>query len=293
MVRNVITIANGKGGVGKTSIAANLAGIAAAAGWRVLAVDLDPQGNLGSDLGYRQKLRSDDGQGLYEAVVQKRRPTVLEGIRTGLDAIPGGRYNRMLADHLTIGRATDPDSVMGVAHALAPLAARYDLVVIDGPPAGGSLIDSALAASRWVVVPIRADEGSLDGLELIATSFDLIKDREDVEVELMGVALFDVPVQASAVREAIRSVVKAELGEVAPMFEAVIRSSHRSAFDMRRFGLLAHEYHARATQALSSVRERIEAQRLGGEVERFSRASAGLSTDYHDLTAEILTRFLT
>lgn len=291
-MRNVITIANGKGGVGKTSIAANLAGIAAAAGWRVLAVDLDPQGNLGSDLGYRQKARSDDGQGLYEAVVQQRRPTVLEGVRPGLDAIAGGRFNRMLADHLTIGRAADPDSVMGVAHALAPLAARYDLVVIDGPPAGGSLIDSALAASRWVIVPIRADEGSLDGLELIATSFDLLKDREDVEVELMGVALFDVPVQASAVRETMRSVVTAELGSVAPMFEAVIRSSHRSAFDMRRFGLLAHEYHARAAHALSSVRERIEAQRLGGEVERFSRASAGLSTDYHDLTAEILTRFL-
>lgn len=292
MVRNVITIANGKGGVGKTSIAANLAGIAAAAGWRVLAVDLDPQGNLGSDLGYRQKSRSDDGQGLYEAVVRRQVPTVLEGVRSGLDAIPGGRYNRMLADHLTVGRTTDPDSVIAVARALAPLTPRYDLVVIDGPPAGGSLIDSALAASRWVIVPIKADEGSLDGLELIATSFDLLKDRTDVDVELMGVALFDVPVQASAVKDAIRSVVRAELGEVAPMFDAVIRSSHRSAFDMRRFGLLAHEYHARAIQALSSVRERIEAQRLGGEVERFSRASAGLSADYHDLTAEILTRFL-
>ena len=61
-MHNVIAFANGKGGVGKTSLTANVAGLAADAGWRVLAVDLDPQGNLGSDLGYDQTDKGDDGR---------------------------------------------------------------------------------------------------------------------------------------------------------------------------------------------------------------------------------------
>ena len=62
MLDNVLLVTNGKGGVGKTSLVANLAGLAVKAGWSVLAVDLDPQGNLARDLGYVD--RSDGGQGL-------------------------------------------------------------------------------------------------------------------------------------------------------------------------------------------------------------------------------------
>ncbi len=62
MIPNSILVLNGKGGVGKTSLTANLAGLAALSGWRVLAVDLDPQGNLGRDLGYLGD--ADDGQTL-------------------------------------------------------------------------------------------------------------------------------------------------------------------------------------------------------------------------------------
>jgi Mrp family chromosome partitioning ATPase len=58
---NAVAVATGKGGVGKTSITANVAGTAALSGWRVLAVDLDPQGNLGNDLGYNQRGDGDEG----------------------------------------------------------------------------------------------------------------------------------------------------------------------------------------------------------------------------------------
>ncbi len=292
-MRNVISIANGKGGVGKTSIAANVAGIAAANGWRVLAVDLDPQGNLGSDFGYRQQGASDGGRGLFDAVVEGRPAYLLEGVRPGLDVIPGGPHNRLLADHLTIARANRPDAVLDLGRTLSTTFSRYDLVVIDGPPSGGSLVDSALAASRWVIVPIRADEGSFDGLELIADAFQALDRFPGIDVELMGVALFDVSTQATAIRAEVRDLITKELGDIGTMFDTVIRSSHRSAFDMRRFGLLAHEYQARAEEALGSVRDRIEAQRLGESVERFSRASIGLANDYVNLTAEILTRFTT
>ena len=62
MLYNSIAFVNGKGGVGKTSITANTAGILANSDWRVLAVDLDRQGNLQKDLGYREDERHDDGE---------------------------------------------------------------------------------------------------------------------------------------------------------------------------------------------------------------------------------------
>ncbi len=290
-MKNVIAVANGKGGVGKTSIAANLAGIAAAGGWTVLTLDLDPQGNLGSDLGYKQKQTSDDGLGMLEAVTKSVKPTILRQVRVGLDSIPGGRYARDLADELTIRRHSDPHAVLAVAEVLKNLASDYDLIVIDGPPAGGSLVEAALAAARWVIVPVRADEGSLDGLELIARSFGTVSALPEVDVSLMGVVLFGISIQATVIRADLRRILVADIGDVAPVFETVIRSSERSAFDMRRFGLLAHEYHHKAMNALGTVGERIAAQRMGGAVDRFSRSSAGLADDYRELTIEILNRY--
>lgn len=77
MLVNCLAVVNSKGGVGKTSIVANIAGTAASGGWRMLAVDLDPQGNLARDLGYWDT--SDDGQSLAQLLAgrsTKPRPQV-------------------------------------------------------------------------------------------------------------------------------------------------------------------------------------------------------------------------
>lgn len=293
MLPNAILIANGKGGVGKTSITANLAGTAAGAGWRVLAIDLDPQGNLGSDLGYRQQGRGDAGRSLWRAVRGDGHIEVLESIRPGLDVVAGGSHLRALADDLTVDRQTQATVITALATTLAPLAHGYDLVVIDGPPAGGSLVDAALCAARWVVIPVRGDEGSLDGLELIASAFGSAR-AHNPHLTLMGIAMFDLAVNATALRDELRATLEAELGTTAPVFGSVIRSSQRSAFDMRRFGLLAKEYHQRSQVALAAdrARRRIESDGLGPAVRRFSSAAHGLADDYRLLTAEILDRFV-
>lgn len=82
----VVVVAQGKGGVGKTSLTANVAGLAALAGHRVLAVDLDQQGNLARDLGYEPG----DGERLLQAVVAGQPVPVVPNVRPGLDVVPGG-----------------------------------------------------------------------------------------------------------------------------------------------------------------------------------------------------------
>ena len=89
-ITNTIAFANGKGGVGKTSVTANVAGIAALSGWRVLTIDLDPQGNLGNDLGYLQSGESDQGAGLMAAIRDDKKLKPLRDVRPGLDSVPGG-----------------------------------------------------------------------------------------------------------------------------------------------------------------------------------------------------------
>lgn len=293
MIERAMTIANGKGGVGKTSLTANLAGLAAMSDWRVLAIDLDPQGNLGSDFGYKQTGHSDDGAALASAVLYDMPIQVIKSVRPGLDVIPAGDYTRQLAETLTLRRAEDPSAVTAIGKVLQPVSNPYDLIIIDGPPAGGILVDSALAMSQFVLIPVKADEGSLDGLELIARTFGEVSAGFNPRLELLGVALFDFAIASSAVRTAVRKTLEHELGGIAPVFKSVVRSSQRSAYDMRRWGLLAHEYHERAEQALAAARikERIDQLRLGQAVERFSRAAAGLADDYAGLALEVLDRF--
>ena len=134
---NTIAFANGKGGVGKTSVTANVAGIAALSGWRVLTVDLDPQGNLGTDLGYTQAGASDQGAGLMAAIRDGSALTPLRNVRPGLDAVPGGDHMDGLMTVLAPRLLDESAPATAIADALASLAEDYDLVLLDCPPAGG------------------------------------------------------------------------------------------------------------------------------------------------------------
>src|SRR3954463_13721817 len=103
-----IAVVNGKGGVGKTSLTANLAGLYAAAGYRTLAIDLDPQGNLGDDLGYLGAGLSDDGAGLVDALRARRAYRPLRNVRAGLDVLAGGAGPGGLNSALYCRQGTPP-----------------------------------------------------------------------------------------------------------------------------------------------------------------------------------------
>ena len=277
---NALAVANGKGGVGKTSITANVAGTAALSGWRVLAVDLDPQGNLGSDLGYNQRGEGDDGRGMLRALVSGEAVKPLIGVRDNLDVVPGGEAIDEMAAILTTRQHRDSKAVGAVARVLEPIASEYQLVLLDCPPAGGVLLDAALTAARFLVIPTKRDAGSLDGFVRVARRFAHVRAATNPALELLGAVLFDFGTHDRRMLADTRAELMRDLEGVAPVFEAFVRNSRRGPADMRDRGLLAYEYEEAASRAAPWYKDR--------SGPRYSSSAAGLAEDYQRLTAEIL-----
>jgi chromosome partitioning protein len=281
----VVVVAQGKGGVGKTSLTANVAGLAAHAGHRVLVVDLDQQGNLARDLGYPPG----DGEALLTAIVSGSPAPVAHDVRPRLDVIVGGPA---VGDLLGIAFARagrggkDLAELLGTS--LGPVVADYDLVLVDTPPGDRMLVEAALANASYVLVPTRPDEASLDGLERVAERFAAARDRNP-GLQLLGVCLFAVGSRAQRMTEEARDTIAAVLGDSAPVFDTSIRHLESAAVDARRRGLLVHELeHA----AGDDKRARLAALRRGTRPDTglLTRDATGLAGDYAALAHELLTR---
>lgn len=286
MIGNALAVVNSKGGVGKTSIAANVAASAALAGWRVLGVDLDPQGNLSRDLGYRE--RSTEGRELLEAVVRGAPAAPLPDVRSGLDVVDGGRHTRQLADLLTTQALSYSQADYDLEGSLAPVSDPYDLVLVDCPPAGGQLARWGLSLAHYAVIPTRVDDASIDGLEGLAREVtQVVEDGANPDLSVLGVVLFDVGAGDSRLEREARGELTEMLEGIAPVLSTAVRHSRRSARDMRRRGEVAAEYER---AALSAVPWYAAPAGQDGEVrEHFSTAAGGLACDYQRLTSEILS----
>lgn len=285
----VVTFANGKGGAGKTSTAVNVAGLAAAGGWRTLLIDLDPQGNAGHDLGYYWDGRGDSGQLLCNALGTGSALTpVVADIRPGLDVISGGDALDDLESIIT-GRAqrSRPFRSM-LAEALAPIAPDYDLIVLDTPPTRPNLLQLALCATRWIVVPTRADRASIEGLRVLAHQIETARDVNPA-VELLGAVLFDVSTSAKVVRRNASADIESALNGAAPLLESIIRHGESSAVNARERGVLVHELAEKA----ESAEPFWKALREGRKPDRIPGSASALAEDYLMLCQEVLERIQT
>lgn len=156
----VITVINFKGGSGKTTTAAHLAQKAALDGYRVLAIDLDPQASLSALHGYQPEFDLLDGGTLYDAIRYENplplRDVIQETYFTNLDLIPGN-LDLMEFEHDTPRALSERSGSLfftRVGDKLAEVADDYDLVVIDCPPQLGFLTMSALSAATAVLVTV-------------------------------------------------------------------------------------------------------------------------------------------
>ncbi|WP_312030083.1 ParA family protein [Actinomycetospora sp. TBRC 11914] len=282
----VIAMVNDKGGVGKTSLVANLAGQLAAADYRCLVVDLNRQANLADDLGYRDDEDDDQGAGLVLSILTESPLTPVEDVRPGLDVVPGGAR---LADlvPLMVSRLQERGRAAFdvLAEVLAPTAEPYDVVFVDCPPESTILTDLALTAARWIVMPTKSDVGGLVGMRLVAERFAVARERNP-DLALLGAVLFATGTRSRRVHAELRGAVAAAFGGHSPLFATVIRHAERSAQDARRLGRLAHELELEvAAQPAwwASLRAGSTA------TPRLSTAAAGVAADYRDLGVELLT----
>jgi cellulose biosynthesis protein BcsQ len=285
MIPSALMVSNGKGGVLKTSLAANLAGLAALSGWRVLAVDLDPQGNLASDLGVLAE--SDGGAGFLHAVVDQAPLTPLRDVRAGLDLIAGGPATGELSGHLSRAAMTGKVVHGWLERALAPVASDYNLVVFDSPPGEALIHTLALTAAHYVLIPTQPDAASINGLGAVFGRLLDVRDTTNPNVEILGVVVGPVGTTSTAIVRDTKAKLAEVLGETIPVFDPTIRLAQAAAVHCRERGLLAHEYEA----AAGSATPWFERRRTKERGPSFSSAAAGLAEDYQRLAEAILGAF--
>ncbi|WP_315901161.1 ParA family protein [Rhodococcus sp. BP22] len=274
----VVTFANCKGGTGATSTAVNVAGLAAEGGWRTLFIDLDPYGNAGHDLGYYWDGRGDSGKLLRDALMTgSALVPVIPDVRPGLDVISGGEALDDWESMITGPAKRSSPYKSLLAEALEPIAPDYDLIVLDTPSTRPALIQLALYATRWIVVPTRADRASIEGLRVLSRQIETARDVNP-DIELLGVVLFDVATSATAVRRNAASDIMSALNGAAPLLKAVIQHSESSAVKARENGVLIHELADQADDAEQFSEEH------GPE------STSALAEDYLTLSQEVLQR---
>jgi len=187
--RRIITVANQKGGVGKTTSAVNVAMALALHGLRVLLIDLDPQGNASTALGVEHTAGTPS---VYDVL--------LGGMTLAEVAVPVEAAPLLRCVPATIDLAgADIELASQVARehrlrrALAAYADRVDYVIIDCPPALGLLTLNALVAAREIFIPIQCEYYALEGLAQLLNTVDLVKSQlnESLEVSTVLLTMYD------------------------------------------------------------------------------------------------------
>jgi len=170
----VWTIANQKGGVGKTTTTVALGGLLAAWGLRTCLIDVDPHGSLTSYFRYDPDSLEVSSYDLFRAVAEKRDPQPLKLIHEtgceGLDLIPASVALATL-DRQS-GRLVGMGRVLG--RTVQALEGHYDHVLIDCPPVLGVLLINALAACSHLVVPVQTDFLAIKGLERLCHTLEMV-----------------------------------------------------------------------------------------------------------------------
>lgn len=255
----IIAFANQKGGVGKTTTAINIGASLAAIKKRVLLIDLDPQGNAGTGLGF---VRASHRQSVYGVIMGMARAAdnILSTAVPNMHIMPSSiALSGAEVDLLDI-----ENREYRLRDALQPISEHYDYILLDCPPALGFLTLNALTTANSVIIPMQCEFYALEGISQIVNSIKGVRAKLNPELDILGVLLTMYDKRYGQTKE-VEDDVRNTFGDT--VFKTVIpRNVRVSEAPSHGKPALFYDFNASGAQAYLRVATEIIQKTEGGQL---------------------------